>query len=94
MKAKGIKLDWYERVKASKREALGGGNIAPLDDKECSSSSIYIWLKNGELWTLNNRQPHRIVRPASRKPESDTYICVCCKKSFKNLEDANSHFIT
>jgi hypothetical protein len=92
MVARGVNMSFYEKVKAKRYEALGNGKIAPLDDKVCSVDSIYIWRKNGELWTSDPYgKPHRVVRPSKGSPTEDTFVCVCCKKKFESLEKAKNH---
>jgi hypothetical protein len=87
MKARGIRMDWYERGKSKQKQKAA----IPLDAEACSTSSIYYLKQDGSLWTLDNGEPYKQVRSPSKELSHAMYVCVHCRKQWSSHGNAVAH---
>jgi hypothetical protein len=91
MKDCGMDVRWYEKTKRLEKKTPKGEVL--LNDDHCSLLSIYFLDKAGKLWTTqSDGKPYMIARQTASTLKQDSYICVACKKRFKNYVIAGKHY--
>jgi hypothetical protein len=92
MKARGLDVSWYEKVKALGSQSTKGSET-PLSSEYCSLLSIYLIDTEGKLWTTTpDGKRYMIARHTKNRPKQNTYACVSCKTYYKTYKDAVSHY--
>lgn len=83
MKARGVDMSWYDRSKQLRTK--GEPKVIPLETDQCSNLSVYLLMKDGSLWTLQDDQPYHEVREGKHPRVNDVYVCLCCKAQSTKL---------
>lgn len=85
MKSKGLDMSWYEKC------AHRVGLAIPLDDDICSAGSIYMFKKDGSLWSIDtDGKAYKQVREATNKIVELKYNCAHCHDewaTYKSVTD-------
>lgn len=92
MRRKGIDMSWRDRARA-KYGGQGRAGLAPLYKEDCHATfSIYLWRKDGSLWTVDTSgKRYSQVRAGDKPREDDTYLCLHCKQMWSSHSEAQAH---
>lgn len=101
LKLRGVDMSWYESGKRTVGDAI------PLDDQECSNSSVYLMKEDGTVWTLRlhrkvevrdqekvttfTGQEFKQVRSTGVVMKQPTYVCMHTKVAYDGLGGALAH---